>query len=216
MPLTGTLRDLSLSNLVQLQCTEQAHAQVLLTQGNQKGILVFSNGDLISASVSDKTGEDAVYELLTWEEGTFRVDNENVTGERNVHAPWGALLLEGLRLADEARAERDTTVETALRNAKGKQGLRGALVTNHSGLIRADAKDQNTAEDAALIAFVAGRAETISSLLDLGSLKQFVTLGANDKIVMTRLASNYAAFWLEPRANADHIKPLLQSLQTPQ
>ncbi|MEW5718082.1 MAG: hypothetical protein AB1817_05620 [Chloroflexota bacterium] len=56
--------------------------------------------------------------------------------------PWNALLIEGLHRADEARAERDGTLETHLRNLKGKQSVRAALVVRSNGAVRADARGQ--------------------------------------------------------------------------
>lgn len=105
MPLTGTLRNLRLPNLVQLQCGQQHQARVVLTRAAHKATLVFAVGELIYASADDKASESAVCELVTWEEGDFRVDNATSTVERNVTTPWSALLIEGLRRADEARAE---------------------------------------------------------------------------------------------------------------
>jgi predicted regulator of Ras-like GTPase activity (Roadblock/LC7/MglB family) len=213
MPLTGTLRDLSLPTLVQVQCSEQAHAQVTLTHNGRKGTLVFADGELIAATVDNKTGEEAVYELLTWEEGAFRVDNENVNVTRNVNTPWSALLLEGLRLADEARAERDQVLEQKLRTLRGKPGLRGALVTNGSGLLRADAKDQNSTQDAALIAFVAEHAETIGATLGLGAFIQASALHPNEKIVIEKIESNYLGCWFEPRTSPEQIKTILAAIK---
>ncbi len=213
MPLTGTLRDLSLATLVQVQCSEQAHAQVTLTRGKRKGILVFADGELIAATVDDKNGEEAVYELLTWEEGEFRVDTENVNATRNVTTPWSALLLEGLRLADEARAERDHTLEQKLREMRGKAGLRGALVVNGSGLLRAEAKDQNSTQDAALIAFVAEHAETIGATLGLGTFAQMIAVHPNEKIVIEKRDGNYLGCWFEPRTSTEQIKTILATIK---
>ncbi len=213
MPLTGTLRDLSLATLVQVQCSEQAHAQVTLTQGKRKGVLVFADGELIAATVDDKSGEEAVYELLTWEEGEFRVDMEHVNVPRNVTTPWSTLLLEGLRLADEARAERDHTLEQKLREMRGKAGLRGALVVNSSGLLRAEAKDQNATQDAALIAFVAEHAETIGATLGLGTFVQMIAVQPNEKIVIEKIDSHYLGCWFESRTSPEQIKTMLATLK---
>lgn len=212
MPLTGTLQDLSLANLVQLQCNEQQHAQVTLTRGKRKGTLTFANGDLIAARVDDQTGEDAVYELLTWEDGNFNVSNENVPTERNVTTPWSALLLEGLRRADEVRVERDTALEKRLRELVGKQNLRDALVTNRSGMLCADAKAQNSLQDAALVAFVAERGETLGAILELGAFAGLTATTPNEKIIVEKMGSNYLGCWLEPRATPDQIKSLLTAI----
>ncbi|MBI5033126.1 MAG: DUF4388 domain-containing protein [Chloroflexi bacterium] len=212
MPLTGTLRDLSLANLVQLQCSEQHNAQVHLTKGTSQGMLVFADGEIVHARVDQLEGEPAVYELLTWEDGSFQVTSENLSLARNVQTPWSMLLLEGLRLADEHRAERDAVLESDLRALRGKQGLRNALAVNTSGSLRANAKEQNAAQDAAFIAFIANRAEVIGSVLELGMFSGMTASNPKEKIILEKIDSNFLAFWLEPRATPDQIKAILMAV----
>ena len=76
MSLIGTLKDLSLFNLVQLHCCERQQAQVSLVRADCEGRLIFAGGELVFASVGSLAGEEAVHELLTWEDGDFRVDYE--------------------------------------------------------------------------------------------------------------------------------------------
>jgi hypothetical protein len=107
MPLDGTLKGLSLPNLVQLQCTEQKRALVNLKRRAAEGLLVFVDGELIYASVGSLTGENAVYALIIWDDAAFHVSNDvAVLPERNVNTPWQTLVLEGLRRADEINIER--------------------------------------------------------------------------------------------------------------
>jgi len=69
MSLIGTLKDLSLFNLVQLHCCERQQAQVSLAHGDCDGRLVFADGELVFAAVGGLVGGEAVHELLTWEDG---------------------------------------------------------------------------------------------------------------------------------------------------
>lgn len=216
MPLSGTLKDLSLASLVQVQCSEQAHAQLTLTRDGHTGVLVFADGELVAASVDDKLGEEAVYELLTWEDGNFRVDNDSTSVTRNVQVPWSAILLEGLRLADEARAARDQQLEQNLRQVRGKPGLRGALIVDQAGNLRANAKEQNATQDAALVAFIASHAETIGEMLGLGTWLELTAVHPGEKIVIEKMQGNYLGLWLEPRATPEQIKTLLAMLNQSQ
>lgn len=212
MPLTGTLRDLSLANLVQLQCSEQHNAQVHLTQNGRQGLLVFADGEIVHARADHLLGESAVYELLTWEDGDFQVTVENISAEKNIDAPWSMLLMEGLRLADEHRAEHNAVLESGLRALRGKQGLRGAVAVNTSGLVRADAKEKTSPQDAAFVALIANRAEVIGSILDLGAFLGLTTGNAKEKIAVEKIASNFLGLWLEPRATPDQIKAILTAI----
>jgi hypothetical protein len=86
MSLIGTLKDLSLFNLVQLHCCERQQAQVSLAHGDCDGRLVFADGELVFAAVGGLVGGEAVHELLTWEDGDFRVDYEPAPVVRNVRS----------------------------------------------------------------------------------------------------------------------------------
>lgn len=216
MPLSGTLKDLSLASLVQVQCSEQAHAQLTLTRNGHTGMLVFADGELVAASAGDKLGEEAVYELLTWEDGNFRVDNDSTNATRNVQMPWSAILLEGLRRADEARAARDQQLEQDLRQVRGKPGLRGALIVDQAGNLRADAKEQNATQDAALVAFIASHAEAIGEMLGLGTWLGLTAAHPGEKIVVEKRQENYLGLWLEPRATPEQLKTLLTTLNKSQ
>ncbi|MBM3127737.1 MAG: DUF4388 domain-containing protein [Chloroflexi bacterium] len=216
MPLTGTLRDLSLPNLVQVQCSEQNQTRVLLTRGAHKGTLIFANCELVYASADNLAGENAVYELLTWEEGDFRVDDATSPPERNVTIPWSALLIEGLRRADEARAERDGLLEARLRDLKGKQGVRGAFVVRPNGTIRADAKGETLAGDPAALIQVYANAERIQELLSLSAPRQIVLSNPTEKIWVQKLQDDFCACWLDSRASIESIKTTLQTLGTPE
>jgi predicted regulator of Ras-like GTPase activity (Roadblock/LC7/MglB family) len=107
MPLEGTLKDMSLPNLVQLQCSENKRARITLTRRNVQGALVVDAGELVHAMAGPLTGENAVYELLAWDEGNFQVnDSLAEVPTRNVNTPWQSLVLEGLRRSDEVKSER--------------------------------------------------------------------------------------------------------------
>jgi predicted regulator of Ras-like GTPase activity (Roadblock/LC7/MglB family) len=212
MSLIGTLKDLSLFNLVQLHCCERQQAQVSLMRGNCEGRLIFAGGELVFAGVGGLAGEEAVHELLTWEDGDFRVDYEPTPVVRNVQTPWSVLLLEGVRRLDEARAERDTRLEATLRSMKGTQGLRATVLTNMTGQVRAAATGASSAAEAALVAFLAGRLETIEELLRCGACKEVSLSGTSETIWIARRDGAYLACWLDGRAALHPVKRLLQPL----
>lgn len=213
MPLVGTLRDLSLPNLVQFQCNEQTRTVVTLTHHGIKGTVAFADGELVAAATGDKVGAAAVYDLLTWEDGDFCVEVDNTDVTRNVNVPWSALLLEGLRLADEARAARDQTLEQKLRELDGKPGLRGALVVDQAGNLRAAAKVPTSTQDAALVAFAAGQCENIGASLQLGAFSELGTATPKEKIIVKKFEGNYLGMWLEPRTTGEQVKALFATLE---
>jgi DNA-binding response OmpR family regulator/predicted regulator of Ras-like GTPase activity (Roadblock/LC7/MglB family) len=103
----GNLRILTLSSIVQINCTERNQAHLLLRRQGQEGSLFFSDGDIVHATLGAKTGEEAIYDLLTWEDGDFELEMGVLPPERTIVQGWSGLLLEGMRRIDERAAEWD-------------------------------------------------------------------------------------------------------------
>lgn len=211
MSLNGTLKDLSLFNLVQLQCNERQRVQVCLTRGQYEAKLVCADGELIFASVGQLTGEDAVLELLTWEDAAFRVDPYPAAVERNISVAWTVLLLDGVRRVDEARARHAGHLEASLQSLKGTHGLRAAIMLNSGGELQAAAAE-TAPETAALIAFLVGRFEAIGKSLNGGAFREVLFSGATETIWITRKDDTHLACWLEGRDSLAPLKALLPLL----
>jgi hypothetical protein len=67
--------------------------------------LWFEHGELRHATVGELVGEEALYEALAQEAGTFRFQPEERAVAPTLSTPWQALLLEGCRRLDERRRE---------------------------------------------------------------------------------------------------------------
>lgn len=213
MPLTGTLRDLSLAALVQLQCGERQRARVTLLAGSLEGQLVFAEGELVFAQVGVLAGEEAVHELLTWDDAEFRVEHDAGPLERNVQAPWPALLLDGARRMDEARAQRDARAESLLHGLRGRHGLRTAVLLSPEGRVRASAAEGPVVAEAARLAFLVGRLEAAGAALNCGALVEAQLAAPAEKLWIGRRDGSYLACWLDGRASTSgivaHLRPLL-------
>jgi CheY-like chemotaxis protein len=64
----------------------------------------FRDGEIVSATVADKSGPEAVYAFLAWQKGSFRFTPGNPGPGRPLAQSVEHLLLEGCRRLDEARA----------------------------------------------------------------------------------------------------------------
>jgi hypothetical protein len=212
MPLTGTLRDMSLPNIVQFQCSEQNQAQVILTRNAHKGTLIFASGELVYARADELSGEDAVYELLTWDQASFRVDNEAVAVERNVTTPWGALLIEGLRRADESQAERDRAMEIRLRSLIDKHGMRAALVLRPDGQVRADARGEFVTDKPAAIMTAIANVEKIRSLLGLAALRQVALFNPSESVWLKNIDGDFLVCWVNGSTTQAALEEILHDL----
>ncbi len=105
MAIEGNLRDLSLVSLVQLACTEQLQAHLRVRHDGREAHIYFEDGEIVHMSLGDQEGKEVIYELLTWEEGTFALEKGVPPPRRTVTDSWSGLLLEGMRRLDEAQSE---------------------------------------------------------------------------------------------------------------
>jgi CheY-like chemotaxis protein len=105
---SGNLRDMSLTSVVQIICTDMKSAKLVLRQSNsvsdrekQEGAIFFENGQIVHATVGSLRGAKAFYELLGWTEGSFQMESNVVAPRQTITVPWAHLLLEGVRRLDE-------------------------------------------------------------------------------------------------------------------
>jgi hypothetical protein len=78
------------------------------TRDGQKCVIYFQDGQVVHAQSGAVRGEEAVYQVLGWPNGNFAIDFQQTCTENTVTRSTQGLLMEGLRLLDEAN--RDATV----------------------------------------------------------------------------------------------------------
>ena len=97
----GSLRTLSLPTIVQVNSVERHQARLQVNHQGRAGYIYFSGGEIMHAEVDSLVGAEAIYELLTWEEGVFTLEMGVLPPARTVTDGWSGLLMEGLRRIDE-------------------------------------------------------------------------------------------------------------------
>lgn len=213
MALDGTLATLSLPNLIQLHCTQSKPAYVRLVRHGHEGILAFDHGELTYASIGALTGEEAVLELLSWEDGEFHAtDAVEALPTPNVTTPWSMLLLDGLQKIDEARAQRSAALEAILK-ANQLKAFRSALVVTETGVVRADCSEGDAERDAALIALIAQRAQAFGEALQLGTLEQCIASRSTGKVWIERIGADFLGVFLGERAAVEPLAGMAQQLK---
>ncbi|MBA2340126.1 MAG: DUF4388 domain-containing protein [Pyrinomonadaceae bacterium] len=106
MALEGNLQDLSLPNILQLICLERQRVALVLRRNAESGAIYFDDGEIAHASVGRLVGEEAVYQLLTWTEGSFRTTTDVKIEQRTIRSRWDQLLMEGMKRLDEFERDR--------------------------------------------------------------------------------------------------------------
>lgn len=110
MNLEGDLGDIGLSHLIQWLCTQRRNVGIELERAGEKGsrekgLLYLASGEIVDAAAGATRGETAVYRLLGWNDGVFKVDAGLRAPGRSIWASWNELLLEGMRQLDEDQHE---------------------------------------------------------------------------------------------------------------
>lgn len=105
MAIEGDLKDMSVMSLVQITCIEKRRGALFLKCQGEEGVIFFDNGEIVHATVGSLVGEEAVYQLLSWTDGTFRMSNHVTIPRRTVTVSSNHLLLMGTKRIDEQRFE---------------------------------------------------------------------------------------------------------------
>jgi hypothetical protein len=65
MAMSGSITEMSLVDLIQLACMERYTARLTVVKGNENARTFFANGEIVHAEVGNKTGSEALYEIVS-------------------------------------------------------------------------------------------------------------------------------------------------------
>jgi response regulator RpfG family c-di-GMP phosphodiesterase len=98
----GSLSDMALPDLVQILFHSRKSGRLTIKSGGQEGEIHFSEGRIVHATVGSKRAEEAFYDLLAMQTGTFALDPSFAPSETTITQSPDMLVLEGIRRMDEA------------------------------------------------------------------------------------------------------------------
>ncbi len=100
----GVLSDLELTDIIQMLCLAKRTALLHLKHRDHRGKIVFERGDVVHAEFNELKGVDAVYTMLALRQGDIYMQSDFQNTTQTIQIGWQDLLLEGMRRADEERA----------------------------------------------------------------------------------------------------------------
>jgi hypothetical protein len=103
-PVQRTLERMGLPDVVQVLAQGRKSGQLRIRSGNEAGEVHFHEGAIVNAMLGALRGEDAFYGMLALTNGDFTFDPAFRASARVISTPVEALLLDGMRRLDEARA----------------------------------------------------------------------------------------------------------------
>jgi len=134
----GQVSDFQLSDLVQLNCLGRITTALLIERDEENGMIYFDEGNIVHAEVGDLEGEDALFEILTWESGNFKSLRDKQPPRETILKGWQSLLLEGMRRFDEMKPahkheqemDREMRMQNLLNQLNGIMKVKGVLLTS--------------------------------------------------------------------------------------
>src|SRR5512136_2878473 len=90
MALQGSLQDMSVADLIQHNCQEGRTARIdlRLSADGPTAVLYLDQGQIVHAESQGQTGEEVVYQVLAWGDGTFAVEPGQTSPERTVQRSY--------------------------------------------------------------------------------------------------------------------------------
>ena len=115
----GTLHSISSGMFLQLVEMEEKTCtiRVVSKSSGRQGVLFFSRGELLDARADGLRGEEAAYEIFSWEEVSMSIQNACQQKEKHIHRDLQAVLIEAARLKDERRSQSKAPAGRATRKA---------------------------------------------------------------------------------------------------
>jgi hypothetical protein len=101
MSFQGSLNELPLADIVQLVAVSGKTGMFSLTRGAERGFVYLHNGQITHAKVGNLEGEDAVYALALWTEGSFQFSPGVEEKVHTINRSNTNLLIEAARRSDE-------------------------------------------------------------------------------------------------------------------
>lgn len=116
-PFSGSLADMGVVDLLQtLEIGRKTGVLYLTNTEGKSGLIYFREGRVIDALQEQIKGERAVYRMLTWNDGQFRIDFKAINRDARIEPSIQGLIMEGMRRLDEWErlAEQLPALETIL------------------------------------------------------------------------------------------------------
>jgi len=103
MTFQGSLKELHLPDVIQLVSVSGKSGVFVLQQEAEEGLIYLEGGRIVHAVLSDIEGEEAVFTLATWSEGTFYFKPGVESPAQTISKSNTNLLMEAARRLDEWR-----------------------------------------------------------------------------------------------------------------
>jgi two-component system, chemotaxis family, protein-glutamate methylesterase/glutaminase len=103
----GTLRNIQITDIIQMCCLAGASLCIRVTQDNDRGTIYIEDGEVVHAECGRASGVNAFFTILGWPSGQFETMEAPAIGTPTIKEPCQFLLMEAARQADEWATARE-------------------------------------------------------------------------------------------------------------
>ena len=116
----GTLRGISPGMFLQLIEMEQKTCTLRVSERStdKEGVLFFRNGELLDARTGSLQGEQAAFEILSWDDVGISIQNSCPMRDRKINRDPQAVLMEAMRRKDEGSESGSSDTEIDQKEAR--------------------------------------------------------------------------------------------------
>lgn len=94
----GKLGDVSVIDVLQLLVNTTKTGNLLISDGTIEGYVYFMKGQIFNATLGHVQGEDAIYDMIYWEDGFFRFTQEEIPRQSVIASPTNKIISKCRRL----------------------------------------------------------------------------------------------------------------------
>jgi predicted regulator of Ras-like GTPase activity (Roadblock/LC7/MglB family) len=223
----GAVAGLSLTDVIQLKGHNKYTGGITVSYGDSEGVIYFVDGEIIHAEQGDLTGEQAIYQIITWPGGNFNIHPEMTSNICTIHYRTDFLLLEALRRLDEERAGAPDSGEAkgpsvTPRRTMSKVAARLQEINGVTYAVLLDKEGtplQDTSIEAVSLAskglFLAQTGNQLGELMGLGDIKASAVHTTNFQLLMYDSKHHYLSIAVNPDSNLDNVEGEIKAVLIP-
>ncbi len=117
----GAIQGISLASFLQMSEMERTSCTLTVKageKGEKTGQLFLIKGALVAAETGELKGDEAVYEILSWDSPIIEIEHARPDRTKEITTPLMNLLMEGVRRKDEKAGKKRGKKKVAIKDAK--------------------------------------------------------------------------------------------------
>lgn len=235
MTVQGNLSEMGVTDLIQHACMDGRTTCISLRKAGDASPhhIYIEDGKLVHAEKDDRSGEDVIYDVLNWEEGSFTLEPDVPSPAHTIQRGYTVVLLEGMRRIDENNAgiQSETELQVGMEdptpvsipvsghdlNALVKslatlQGVVNVVIAARDGVVIAHDLEMNPDKDGAIAVFIGMAADQVAGNLYLGAFRWATVVTGKDKTLVIEQPDYFIGLKLSGKASPALVASQAQSL----